>query len=247
MNPLNKAFVVKMVLIAFFATSGGILQAAGQTSPSDDDFILDLPVPGTASAAQNLAGDPELVLPMPNAKNPLEEDGDPGKPSDERPILHLPPNKGAGKTTASVSNQPPTIEIPFSQKRSDPLSAQDNVPNKPAAPTNTQPAVNAKNGDLLPSFPKDTSSAIFMVMKTWECTDYDGKILIEHAIGVYSKEAEDPFEIKGLKDLPPIKITLKEDDVTLDELLDSVSAKTGIDWGVDIAQKALYLYPKKPQ
>lgn len=114
---------------------------------------------------------------------------------------------------------------------------------KPQAPA-AQAAPQA-TGDALPVFPKDTSSAVFMVMKTWECTDYDGATLINHSVGVYGKESEDHFEVKGLDRLKPFKLTLKEDDVTLDELLDAIAAKTGLDWGVDISQKTIYLYPKK--
>jgi len=86
-----------------------------------------------------------------------------------------------------------------------------------------------------------------MVMKTWECDNYDGRTLLEHAIGVYSKESEDPFSVKGLDALPPFKLTLKESDITIDELLDVVSQKANIDWGVDIAQKVIYLYPARQQ
>jgi len=82
-----------------------------------------------------------------------------------------------------------------------------------------------------------------MVMKTWECDNYDGRTLLEHAIGVYAKESEDAFTIKGMDALTPFKVTLKESDITLDELLDVVSQKAGIDWGVDIEQKNIYLYP----
>jgi hypothetical protein len=116
----------------------------------------------------------------------------------------------------------------------------------PAQPTPAAPAAPPTN-PTLPIFPKDTSSAIFMVMKTWECENYDGKTLLSHSINVYGQEAEDPFTIQGLDQLPSFAVTLKEDDITLDELLDIVAQKSNTDWGVDIQQKIIYFYPAPRQ
>ncbi|MBF0500994.1 MAG: hypothetical protein HQM09_12725 [Candidatus Riflebacteria bacterium] len=216
-------------------------------TPTDDKdgSFLDIPSPGTTSAATSTNLNPELVLPMPKPKDPTNDE-DPNGPSDERLILKLPHASPSGLSHSPHEiTAPAPLEIPRSNKSPSSLPDGHSNSGKISSPPATEQAQGSKTGEALPKFPKDTSSAIFMVMKTWECSDYDGKTLIEHAIGVYSKEAEDPFEAKGLKELPNIKITLKEDDVTLDELLDSIAAKTGIDWGVDIAQKSLYLYPHK--
>lgn len=91
-------------------------------------------------------------------------------------------------------------------------------------------------------YPKDTSSAIFMVMKTWECQEYDGPTLVEHALTVYGQEAEDTFTVLGLRELPPFRLNLNEEDVTLDELLDVVAQQASCDWGVDIPQKTVHFY-----
>ncbi len=86
-----------------------------------------------------------------------------------------------------------------------------------------------------------------MVMKTWECENYDGKTLLQHSLGVYGQEAEDQFTTRGLDQLPTFSLTLKEDDITLDELLDIVAQKSNTDWGVDISQKIIYFYPTPRQ
>jgi hypothetical protein len=96
----------------------------------------------------------------------------------------------------------------------------------------------------LPMYPKDTSSAVFMVMKTWQCQDYDGNTLLSHAVSVYSEEAGDSFSIAGLSEDQAFKLDLDEEDITLDELLDLIALKTGRDWGVDIPGKTIYFYPK---
>ena len=100
-------------------------------------------------------------------------------------------------------------------------------------------------GQTMPVFPKDTSSAIFMVMKTWQAQDYDGATLLKHAIEVYGKEADDVFQVQGLEEGEGgFKINVEEEDITLDELLDIVAMKAGRDWGVDIPSRTIYFYPK---
>ena len=96
----------------------------------------------------------------------------------------------------------------------------------------------------LPIFPKDTSSALFMVMKTWQCNNYDGNTLITHAVEVYGQDSGESFEIKGLSPDQPFMLDLDEEDITLDELLDLISLKTGRDWGADVPGRTIYFYPK---
>jgi len=113
----------------------------------------------------------------------------------------------------------------------------------PPPPPPEVPSDNSSSGTL-PVFPKDTSSAIFMVMKSWQCDNYDGNTLLSHAVEVYSKEADDIFKIQGLNPDEEFLITVEEEDITLDELLDILAMKSGRDWGVDIPSKVIYFYPK---
>jgi hypothetical protein len=110
--------------------------------------------------------------------------------------------------------------------------------------TSNQSDINSNDEKELPIFPKDTSSAVFMVMKTWKADDYDGNTLLAHAVEVYSKEAGESFQIKGLSDKNSFNIDVDEEDITLDELLDLISLKTGRDWGVDIPSGTIYFYPE---
>jgi hypothetical protein len=82
-----------------------------------------------------------------------------------------------------------------------------------------------------------------MVMKTWQASGYDGNTLLAHAVNVYSEEAGEQFQIKGLTEANSFKLDLDEEDITLDELLDLIALKTGRDWGVDIPSKTIYFYP----
>ena len=108
-------------------------------------------------------------------------------------------------------------------------------------PPASQPA---SGGDTqFPIFPKDTSSAIFMIMKTWQCDNYDGNTLLSHAVEVYGEEALDPFQVLGLVEDPSFYVTLFEEDITLDELLDILASLSGRDWGVDIPGRTIYFYP----
>ena len=116
---------------------------------------------------------------------------------------------------------------------------------QPSAPTVDQAASGATESSTdLPIFPKDTSSAIFMVMKTWQCENYDANTLLSHSVEVYGKEADDNFQVQGLSKDNSFKIDVDEEDITLDELLDILAQKSGRDWGVDIPSKVIYFYPK---
>ncbi|MEW6713204.1 MAG: hypothetical protein AB1403_25510, partial [Candidatus Riflebacteria bacterium] len=124
--------------------------------------------------------------------------------------------------------------------QADSLTPPVNLPDQPA----TDSTGTAQPADALPIFPKDTSSAVFMVMKTWQCQNYDGNTLLKHAVEVYSQEAGESFNIEGLNAEQPFMLDLDEEDITLDELLDLIALKTGRDWGADITSRTIYFYPK---
>lgn len=121
--------------------------------------------------------------------------------------------------------------------------------NPPPPPPPNEPVQKKSSKSGSPSctslFQKDTNSAIFMVMKSWKCEDYDGPTLLARMINVYGKTSEDRFEIKGLKSLPKFKVTLNQNDVTLDEILDILGTNNGFIWGVDIPGKTIYFAPWK--
>ncbi len=191
-----------------------------------------LPLPGMGTAKPVASGEELIQLPgqqqAPGVSNPTQ-----ATPI-EIPGTQLDPG-----TTVEMA---PSPEIVI-----DPLAPDGPAPTTPPVQPANQSAAPAAPETNYPLMPKDTSSAIFMVMKTWECQDYDLKTLIEHAASVYGQEAEDRFEVKGLAELTPVTTSVKEEDVTFDELLDVVTRKHGLDWGVDVAQKTIYIYPgKKP-
>ena len=114
----------------------------------------------------------------------------------------------------------------------------------PIITTETPQVVNAEGAGSVTVFPKDTSSAIFMVMKSWQCEDYDASTLLSHAVGVYAQEAEDQFQIEGLpEEADSYTVSIEEEDITLDELLDIIAQKAGRDWGVDMSTKTIHFYP----
>ena len=113
-------------------------------------------------------------------------------------------------------------------------------------PTQQETTVSSNTtGESITVYPKDTGSAIFMVMKSWKCDDYDAEKLIEQALDVYGKDSDDIFQINGLNNLTKgFSVSVEEEDITLDELLDILAAKSGNDWGADIPNKMIYIYPK---
>ncbi len=101
------------------------------------------------------------------------------------------------------------------------------------------------SGENIKVFPKDTGAAIFMVMKSWNCEDYDVVSLINQALDVYGKEAGEEFKIQGMENFTKgLTVSVEEEDITYDELLDIIAAKSGNDWGCDLANKVIYIYPK---
>ncbi|MBQ2594385.1 MAG: hypothetical protein II567_14035 [Candidatus Riflebacteria bacterium] len=101
------------------------------------------------------------------------------------------------------------------------------------------------SGEKITIYPKDSGSAIFMVMKSWQCNDYDAASLINQALEVYGKDSAEPYQINGLENIAKgTTVSVEEEDITFDELLDILGSKTGNDWGCDIANKTIYIYPK---
>ena len=101
------------------------------------------------------------------------------------------------------------------------------------------------SGEKITIYPKDSGSAIFMVMKSWQCEDYDAASLITQALEVYGKDSAETYKINGIENIAKgVTVSVEEEDITLDELLDILGSKTGNDWGSDITNKTIYIYPK---
>ncbi|PKL46003.1 MAG: hypothetical protein CVV42_18060 [Candidatus Riflebacteria bacterium HGW-Riflebacteria-2] len=199
--------------------------------------------------------------------NLVKEQPKPKKPDNSGAIIHLPkqikPLPPTPKPETPVEPTPvqdrPLLPIATPPPPPDPV-LMDDIPVPPdevvispndsmndlipPVPPPEVPANNSSGDGTLPVFPKDTSSAIFMVMKSWQCESYDGNTLLTHAVEVYSKEADDTFKIEGLSATDEFLISVEEEDITLDELLDILAMKSGRDWGVDIPSKVIYFYPK---
>ena len=186
--------------------------------------------------------DSGTLIPLPGKikKNPPQQEKTPSQDIQNKP-------------QENTTNETPLITI---EPIEEPQLNQNEFPEVPdeivIEPDSLEPTENLPNdadyqnesvSSELPVFPKDTASAVFMVMKTWRCDDYSGNTLLAHAVDVYSQEAQEDFQIKGLTEDLKFNITLDEQDITLDELLDLISFKTGRDWGVDIQSKTIYFYP----
>lgn len=181
---------------------------------------------------------PKKIKPLPKKPDPTNAI-EPAKPDEVKPLIVMPSRPKPEPTPDSSSDEFPQIpdEVVIEpDSLTPPVSLPDSDPTSVAV-SNDDPA-------SLPVFPKDTSSAVFMVMKTWQCKDYDGNTLLSHAVEVYSQEAGESFSIKGLSDDQGFKLDLDEEDITLDELLDLIALKTGRDWGADITSRTIFFYPK---
>ncbi|MBU1107087.1 MAG: hypothetical protein KKB51_10495 [Candidatus Riflebacteria bacterium] len=177
----------------------------------------------------------EAILPLPTHIKPvpLPKPTPPETPTQPRdkPLIQIAPPQPV--LADDIPVPPDEVEIGSSDSFNDLL---------PPAPP---PEVPVEGSQALPVYPKDTSSAIFMVMKSWQCENYDANTLLAHAVEVYSKEADDTFKIEGLSSTAgDFLVTVEEEDITLDELLDILAMKAGRDWGVDIPSKVIYFYPK---
>ncbi|MGI6445434.1 MAG: hypothetical protein ACOX2I_06910 [Candidatus Ozemobacteraceae bacterium] len=142
-------------------------------------------------------------------------------------------------SSAPIDEDPDYYPVPSNEIT---VTTSDVAP--PMITTEAPQIVVTEDSGELTVFPKDTGSAIFMVMKSWKCDDYDAGTLLEHAVGVYAGEADDPFQIKGIPaEAQAYDVTIEEEDITLDELLDIVAQKAGRDWGVDMNSRIIYFYP----
>lgn len=187
------------------------------------------------------------LIPLPskidhNGDNPEVENEVKETKGQDTPLIIIRPkpqsskNEGQNGTGDDFPKMPDEIVI-----EPDSLTPLEKLPENEAKDPSSDSQVVSTD---MPIFPKDTSSAVFMVMKTWQCADYDGNTLLSHAVEVYSQEADDKFQISGLSEELGFKLDLDEEDITLDELLDLIALKTGRDWGVDIPSKTIYFYPK---
>lgn len=207
-----------------------------------------------------------IILPLPSkptdqSAQPQPEEKQPeSKTSGPSPLLPLPKTIGDGRPTQQQKpEQAKEVIIPVIPESLKPnlqkTSSSDNFPSMPDeiivhssdALDDLIPAVSlptTSSDSEFPIFPKDTSSAIFMIMKTWQCENYDGNTLLSHAVEVYGGESVDPFQVLGLVEDPGFYVTLFEEDITLDELLDILASISGRDWGVDIPGRTIYFYPQ---
>ena len=252
-----------------------MIVAAGALPVFSQDMGLIIPMPGKkeiekASAAVNLKpANPqnqqnsgrtnqdkkpqqgsEVLISLPTKIKPVKPEPKPqiatdtvatetAKPAD-KPLITIEPPKPEPTTEKPAGDFPtPPDEVTISSGE----QIGDLLP--PAPPPEVPVSNEGGASETLPVFPKDTSSAIFMVMKTWQAQDYDGATLLKHAVETYGKEADDVFQIQGLTEGEEgFKINVEEEDITLDELLDIIAMKSGRDWGVDIPSRIIYFYPK---
>lgn len=233
------------------------LFAAGSASAQEPGLLIPLPKTGPAKQVKEAETKPKVkkqdgtIIPLPinpTGNSGVKQTGSTGK----NPELLIPLPLGGKTQSSQTVTDEPVISITGRQSGHPTLS----LPGEVTIPATKEPSIEipeeqpqvpAVQPVTLPVFPKDTSSAIFMVMKTWECIDYDGPTLVEHAAKVYGEEAADGFTVEGLDAVPPFVLTLSEEDVTFDELLDIIAHQTGLDWGVDIPQKKVYIYPSRLQ
>ena len=186
------------------------------------------------------------------------------------PLITIPPMDNPKKNT-TIPPTPPSVKVTEQSANKTPLSIEDDdsgffnndndfsdsnneIPPAPSSsevdnilpPTGADTTVaQDSSGEKITVFPKDSGSAIFMVMKSWQCEDYDASSLITQALDVYGKDAAETYQIKGLENIQKgLTVSVEEEDITFDELLDILGSKTGNDWGCDIANKTIYIYPK---
>lgn len=183
---------------------------------------------------------PELKKPTPRPLAPIIVTPAANKPKPNVQIIVSPVKPiPADIPASSVDEGPEYYPVPSNE-----ITVTGTEVAPPMINTEDPQVIVTENNGELTLYPKDTGSAIFMVMKSWKCDDYDAGTLLEHAVGVYAGEADDPFQIKGLPaEAQAYDITIEEEDITLDELLDIVAQKAGRDWGVDMNSRTIHFYP----
>lgn len=227
-----------------FAQSNGLLipmPGNSQIEKAKDE--LKKPAPKDQSGQeQNGKNGGGTLIPLPSRIKPLPKPRvtKPEPPPEEptaKPLIVIPPRPDPVNTGSSADFPKIPDEVVI---ESDSLTPPVNLPTG----NDVSVSVSESSTDQFPLFPKDTSSAVFMVMKTWQCEKYDGNTLLAHAVEVYAQEAGESFEIKGLSPDQPFLLDLDEEDITLDELLDLIALKTDRDWGADVPGRTIYFYPK---
>ncbi len=232
------AALITALSMKLYAFGGLILPMPGQKQIDKASATINAP---PKKPEVKKSGSSETILPLPKRikhipQKPEPQTPEPPTPIQDKPLLPI----------AMPPEPEPALadDIPFPPDEvviSPDDSMDDLIP--PPPPPEAQIEYNGEPGTL-PVFPKDTSSAVFMVMKSWQCENYDGNTLLLHAVEVYSKEADDRFKIEGLSAGSEFLVSVEEEDITLDELLDILAMKSGRDWGVDIPSKVIYFYPK---
>lgn len=247
---------VPVIVLAVFAGLSGLAMAS-------DDSGLILPMPGQkqmdkASASLNVPPAPpkdparkpngrsDVLIPLPANIKPVKQQPAPTEPQQQtasatadNPLITITPPTPANDQGTEGDFPAPPDEVTISSGE----DLGDLLP--PPPPPEVSVASGTADAQTMPVFPKDTSSAIFMVMKTWQAENYDAGTLLTHAVEVYGKEADDVFQIQGLSEADgAFQVSVEEEDITLDELLDIIALKSGRDWGVDIPSKIIYFYPK---
>lgn len=196
------------------------------------------------------------LIALPSTPKKSKKNKQPPKTNKEEKItLNIPPENKEPQEQLSIDNDDFfkdnddffKDDNEFSENTSDfgDSSTENKVEDILPSTTTEATVTQGTSGESINVYPKDTGSAVFMVMKSWQCDNYDSVSLINQALEVYAKEAGEEYQIKGLENIAKdLKVTVEEEDITFDELLDIIASKSGNDWGCDVANKTIYVYPK---
>lgn len=218
-----------------------------EDKPKQETVIIQPPKP---NKPVDVNTEPLITIPPMNNNN--NNKNTTVAPTPPAPTVAKESKKGKGKKQPTVSdedflndfsNDIDDFPSPDSQISSTPDgSSVENI--LPPAEADTTVAQDS-SGEKITIYPKDSGSAIFMVMKSWQCEDYDAASLINQALEVYGKDSAETYKINGIENIAKgVTVSVEEEDITLDELLDIIGSKTGNDWGSDITNKTIYIYPK---
>lgn len=239
---LTLAFLAMFPAASAFAQGGLIIPLPGQKQIEKASATVNIKKTPPVKTGNEQKGGTFLPLPTmikPRPKPSEIKDQADKKPAEDKPLIKITPPKPEPVATPGGDFPAPPDEIVITPGD----SLGNLLPDQPPP----EVSVSSSSPDqTMPVFPKDTSSAIFMVMKTWQCDNYDGNELLRQAVDVYGKEADDSFQIQGLdsENNGNFLVSVEEEDITLDELLDILATKSGRDWGVDIPSRTIYFYPQ---
>ena len=223
-------------------------QAEDKTKP-EKQVIVQPPKP---SKPVDVNTEPLITIPPMNKNNNKKNTTVAPVPPTQTVVIDNEPPKPAAQNPKMVSDEEFLSDFSndiddFPSPDSQITSSEDGngVENiLPPAEADTTVTQNS-SGEKITIYPKDSGSAIFMVMKSWQCEDYDAVSLINQALEVYGKDSAETYQINGLENIAKgVTVSVEEEDITLDELLDILGSKTGNDWGSDITNKTIYIYPK---